>query len=125
MSIGLLKNDNALELVSRPSGNVTVGDTTYTPAQIGTLTGDIQFDDTATFAGIGWDWSRAASVFGMSLDIGLLDQGDPMVTLRGNGALLGNPSFEQDVRAEEIDLAAEASDFDLVPFLSVGFQFRF
>jgi hypothetical protein len=125
LSIGLLKNDNALELVSRPSGNVTVGDTTYTPAQIGTLTGGIRFDDTATFAGVGWDWSRDASLFGMSLDIGLLDQGDPVVTLRGNGTLLGNPSFEQDIRAEEVELAAEASDFDLVPFLSVGFQFRF
>jgi hypothetical protein len=125
LSVGLLKNDNALELVSRPSGNVTVGDTTYTPAQVGTLTGSLQFDGTATFAGLGWDWSRDASLFGMSLDIGVVDQGDPVATLRGSGTLLGNPSFEQDIRAEEIELAGEASDFDLVPFLSVGFQFRF
>ena len=125
LSVGFLKNDNALELLSRPSGNVTVGDTTYTPAQIGTLTGSLQFDGTATFAGLGWDWSRDASIFGMSLDIGVVDQGDPVATLRGNGTLLGSPSFEQDIRAEEIELAGEASDFDLVPFLSVGFQFRF
>jgi hypothetical protein len=78
-----------------------------------------------TFAGLGWDWSRDASLFGMSLDIGVVDQGDPVATLRGSGTLLGNPSFEQDIRAEEIELAGEASDFDLVPFLSVGFQFRF
>jgi hypothetical protein len=125
LSIGILKNDNALELVSRPTGNVTVGDTTYTPSQIGTLTGSMQFDGTATFAGVGWDWSRGKRLFGMSLDLGVVDQGNPVVTLQGNGTLLGNPSFEQDIKAEEAELAGEASDLDLVPFLSVGFQFRF
>jgi hypothetical protein len=125
LSLGIMKNDNALELFSRPTSNQTIGDTTYTPAQIGTLTGSIAFDDTATFAGVGWDWSRDASVFGMSLDIGVVDQGDPVVTLRGNGTLLGNPAFQQDINAEAADIAGEASDYDLVPFLSVGFQFRF
>jgi hypothetical protein len=125
MSLGIMRNDNGLELVSRPTSNQTIGDTTYTPAQIGTLTGNIGFDDTATFAGLGWDWSRDASLFGMSLDIGLVDQGDPVVTLRGNGTLLGNPAFQQDINAEAAELSAEASDLDLVPFLSVGFQFRF
>ena len=76
-------------------------------------------------AGVGWDWSRDKRLFGMSLDIGVVDQGDPVVTLQGNGTLLGNPSFEQDINAEEIELAGEASDLDLVPFLSLGFQFRF
>jgi hypothetical protein len=125
LSLGFLKNDNRLELVSRPTANLIVGDTTYTPAQIGTLTGDLRFDDTATFAGIGWDWSRDKRIFGMSLDIGVVDQGDPVVTLRGNGTLLGNPSFEQDIDDEATQLAAEVSELDLVPFLSLGFQFRF
>jgi hypothetical protein len=125
LSLGIMKNDNALDLLSRPTTNQTIGDTTYTPAQIGTLTGSIGFDDTATFAGVGWDWSRDARVFGMSLDIGLVDQGKPVVTLRGNGTLLGNPAFQQDINAEAVELANEASDLDLVPFLTVGFQFRF
>ncbi|HUQ51037.1 MAG TPA: hypothetical protein VM692_02370 [Gammaproteobacteria bacterium] len=125
LSLGIMKNDNALELVSRPTTNQTIGDTTYTPAQIGTLTGSLHFDDTAPFAGLGWDWSRDARLFGMSLDIGVVNQGDAVVTLRGNGNLLGNPAFEQDINAEAAELAAEGSDFDLVPFLSVGFQFRF
>jgi len=125
LSVGFLKNDNALELVSRPTGNVTVGDTTYTPAQVGTLTGSMHFDDTATFAGVGWDWSRDARVFGMSLDLGIVDQGAPVVTLQGNGTLLGNPAFEQDINAEEAELADAASDLDMVPFMTIGFQFRF
>lgn len=125
LSLGIMKNDNALELVSRPATSQTIGDTTYTPAQIGVLLGSIGFDDTATFAGIGWDWSRDASVFGMSLDIGVVDQGKPVVTLRGSGTLLGDPAFQQDINAEAVQLTDEASDLDLVPFLSLGFQFRF
>jgi opacity protein-like surface antigen len=125
LSVGLLKNDNGLEAVSRPTGNVTVGDTVYTPAQIGALQGTIRFDDTATFVGVGWDWSRDRRLFGMSFDLGLLKQGDPVVTLRGNGTLLGDPAFEQDIRAEEAELAASTDDFDVIPFVAVGLLFRF
>lgn len=125
LSLALMQNDNRLELFSRPTENITVGDTTYTPSQIGTLTGGMGFDDTATMAGIGWDWSRDKSLFGMSLDLGVVDQGAPTVTLRGSGTLLDNPAFEQDLRDEANQLAVEAEDLDLVPFLSLGFQFRF
>jgi hypothetical protein len=125
LSAGFMRNDNALELFSRPTTNQQIGDTTYTPSQIGTLTGSLRFDDSATFAGLGWDWSRDKGLFGMSLDLGVVDQGDPIVTLRGSGSLLGNPAFEQDINAEAAELADEASDLDLVPYLSLGFQFRF
>jgi hypothetical protein len=61
----------------------------------------------------------------MSFDLGLLKQGDPVVTLRGNGTLLGDPAFEQDIRAEEAELAASTDDFDVIPFVAVGLLFRF
>jgi hypothetical protein len=125
LSLGIMQNDNRLELFSRPTQSVTIGNETYTPSQIGTLTGAMEFDDTATMAGIGWDWSRDKSLFGMSLDIGVVDQGSPVVTLRGNGTLLGDSDFEDDIAAEAIELANEAEDLDLVPFVSLGFQFRF
>jgi hypothetical protein len=125
LSAGILKNDNGLEAMSRPTGNVTIGDTVYTPSQVGTLEGNVTFDDTATYLGVGWDWSRDKRIFGMSFDLGLVDQGSPVVTLRGNGSLLGNPSFEQDIDAEERELAAEFDDLDLVPYLTLGFVFRF
>lgn len=126
LSAGLLKNDNGLRAVAQPTGNQQVGDTTYTPSQIGTLRGNVEFDDTATFVGLGWDWSRDKRIFGMSFDIGMLDQGDPTVTLTGNGTLLGDPSFQQDIDAEEAELQRSLDgDVDLVPYASLGFVFRF
>lgn len=125
LSLGVMRNDSRLDAESRPTGNVEVGDTTYTPAEVGTLTGRIGFDDTAVYAGLGWDWSRKNSRFGTSFDIGVLDQGAPAVSLRGSGTLLGNPAFEQDIAAEQADLQDSVDDLDLVPYLTVGFMFRF
>lgn len=124
LSAGLMKNDNRLELTSRPTGNVTVGNTTYTAEEAGTLLGRVGADDTATFLGVGWDWSRDKRLFGMSLDLGLVDQGDPAVTLRGTGTLFGDPVFQQDIDAEITQIEDEI-DYGAVPFLSLGFQFRF
>lgn len=122
---GLLRNDNRLEAVSRSAGNITVGDTTYTPAEIGTLTGRVAFDDTAPFVGIGWDWSRQTERFGVSFDLGVVRQGTPQVSLQADGAIVGDPAFASDVAAEETELADSLEDFDLLPFASLGLVFRF
>jgi hypothetical protein len=123
LTAGLLSNDNRLELVSTTSGNIFIGDTLYTPQQAGTLVGRAGFDD-ALLLGVGWDWSRDKR-FGMSLDLGALDQGEPTVTLVGTGSLFANPAFRQDIATETAELEDELSDFDVVPFLTLGFVFRF
>jgi hypothetical protein len=122
---GLLRNDNRLEAVSRSQGNVTIGDTTYTPDQVGTLTGVVSFDDTAPFIGVGWDWSRNKELFGVSFDLGLISQGGPTVSLTGDGDLLGDPVFDADIAAEEAELRDSLDDLDLFPYLTLGFVFRF
>jgi hypothetical protein len=122
LTAGLLSNDNRLEAESRPTSNIVIGDTSYTPQQVGTLLGRASFDD-GLFLGVGWDWSRDKR-FGVSLDLGMLDQGAPAVTLRGTGTLLGNSAFQADIAAETTQLDDSLADLDLVPFLSLGFVFR-
>ena len=126
LSAGFLDNDNRLRMVARPTSNETIGDTTYTPSQMGTLQGNVGFDDTALFLGVGWDWSRGKR-FGTAFDVGLIDQGEAVVTLTGNGTLFGDPSFEQDINAEEAELQRDLNDDvgDVVPYVSLGFVFRF
>jgi hypothetical protein len=124
-SAGLLHNNNGLNGNSRPTSNVTIGDTSYTPAQVGVLTTTVDFKQTAPFLGLGWDWSRKRRHFGMSFDMGVLDQGSPRVTLRGSGTLLGNPAFQQDIATEQAQLRDSLSDLDLLPYVTVGFVIRF
>jgi hypothetical protein len=123
LTAGYLKNDNRLEAVSTPSGNVTIGDTVYTPQQVGTLVGRASFDD-ATMLGLGWDWSRARR-FGVSLDLGALDQGAPNVDLIGTGPALGSPAFQADIAAERAELEEALADLDVLPYVTLGFVFRF
>ena len=125
LSGGFMRNDNRLEAVGRSTGNTTIGDTTYTPQEIGTLSGLVSFDDTAPFVGVGWDWSRGKRLFGMSFDIGVVSQGAPRVALTGTGTLLGDPAFESDIAAEEAELTRSLDDLELVPYMTLGFVFRF
>ena len=125
LTLGVLSNDNALETASRLSGSVTVGDTTYTPAEVGTLRGTVGFDDTAPFAGVGWDWSRAKQRFGVSFDLGVVSQGSPVVSLTADGSLIGDPAFQSDLAAEELELQESLDDLDLAPYVTLGFIFRF
>lgn len=125
VSAGLLLNDNELNAVSRAADDVTVGGRTYTPEEVGTLRGVVEFDDTAPYAGVGWDWSRSRRAFGVSLDLGVVSQGSPVVSLSADGGLAEDPMFEDDIRAEERELQESLDDFDLMPYASLGFVFRF
>lgn len=125
LSIGVLRNDNELTALSRVSEPVTVGGTTYAPEDVGTLRGAVGFDDTAPYAGIGWDWSRNRRLFGISFDLGVVSQGTPAVSLSADGGIADDPMFEDDIRAEERELQESLDDFDLVPYASLGFVFRF
>ena len=125
LSAGVLHNKNGLDGSSHPSGNVTIGNHTYTPAQVGVLTTTVGFKETAPYLGVGWDWSRKRKHFGMSLDLGILDQGSPLVALRGSGTLLGDPAFQADIVREEAELRDSLSDLDKLPYVTVGFVIRF
>jgi hypothetical protein len=122
---GLLRNDNGLDAVSRVASSVVIGGNVYTPAEVGTLSARAAFERTAPFAGVGWDWSRSKRLFGVSFDLGLLDQGSPTVTLRADGGLVADPRFEDDLAAERAELDDALQDFDLIPYATLGFVFRF
>ena len=125
LSAGILSNDNGMEAFSRPTTDIVIGATTYTPADIGSLRGDVEFDSTAPYVGIGWDWSRKKRRFGVSLDLGLLKQGAPQLTLSTDGILNNDPGLQADLVVEQVELEAALDDLDLLPFATLGFVFRF
>jgi hypothetical protein len=125
LSAGVLQNDNGALAESNVTQPVDIGGMTYTPAEIGTLRGVIDFsDDIAPFVSLGWDWSRSKR-FGIALDLGLLNQGAPRVTLTADGTLTGDPLFEADLAREEAELEDALSDLDIFPFITLGLIFRF
>jgi hypothetical protein len=125
VTLGVLRNDNGLDAQARLSGPTQIGDTTYPPAAIGTLSADVSFDDFSTFVGLGWDWSRKHEHFGLSFDLGLLDQGAPRLGLISDGPLNGVPQFDADLEAERVQLQDDLDSLDLFPFATLGFVYRF
>lgn len=124
ISAGIVKNNNEFQGDAASQNSYTVGGNTYTPQQIGTLTGLITFDDTAPYASIGWAQSLGSSGFGLAFEVGVLLQGEPKATLTATGAL-SDPQLQSDLQAEEAALEQDMSEFDTYPVISLGISYKF
>lgn len=114
-------------LSATPTAPVTVGDTTFTPDQVGRLEGDASFEDTAPFIGLGYDntftgdghWGfrfmAGAALFG-SADVSLASVG---------GTLSGDPTLQEEIAKEEARIEDDVEDYQVYPIVSVGFNYRF
>lgn len=121
ISAGYFSNDNAIGLEATPTGPQEIGDTTYTPAEIGTLTGDVAFDDTAPYFGLGWGRLTGAKRLGFLVDLGFLKQGSGDVTLVSSTGLVA----QDDLDAEVAEIEDDIKDYDFWPVLSFGLAIRF
>ncbi|HEY9658595.1 MAG TPA: hypothetical protein V6C65_09105, partial [Allocoleopsis sp.] len=96
---GWVHNGNALTLSGQPdqNGNYTFNGQTYSGSQVGTVNAGLGFGSSATYLGIGWggngDW-------GMTLDIGAMNQGTPKFSLNASAAA-SNPQLQNDVNQQQ------------------------
>jgi hypothetical protein len=125
VSIGGRINNTEIGIVGRPTTSVTVGGTTYTPQQIGTLSGTVTTDDFAPQLTMGYGGTLAKG-FTLGAEIGVLWQGQPQIdNLRGTGLLAGTPQLQADIEREEREIENEMDDYELWPILQVEFLYRF
>jgi hypothetical protein len=125
ISLGGRINNTDIDLVGRPTTNVTVGNTTYTPQQIGTLSGTVTTDDFAPMLTIGYGGTLAEG-FTMGAEIGVLWQGEPEIgNLQGSGLLASTAQFQADIEREEREIEDDLSDYDMWPILQFEFLYRF
>ncbi len=123
---GLMINNNKLDLIATPSGSYTIGGTTYTAAEVGSLTGKLDFDDVAPYVGVGWGnpFGRKGN-WSFNFDLGVMFQGSPKISFSTNGTLASNAAFQADVEREKKDLEGELDDFDIYPVIAFGITYRF
>ena len=124
VTAGLFSNNNEIDLKAIPTMDQEIGGTSYTPMEIGTLSGDVTFDDTAPYFGIGWGNIARGKRVGFMFDAGILKQGSGEVSLTTNGTLQSDP-FLFDLAAEAMELEDDISDFDIWPVISFGLSIRF
>jgi len=126
ISGGLISMDHTLDLDATPSGNVNIGDNEYTPAQIGTLSGDVEIDGVAPYVGIGWgDPMDRSKRWGFYCDLGVAFTDSPDVALSANGTLASDPAFQANLAKERDEIEDDLEPFKFYPVISLGIYYRF
>ena len=126
LTVGAYQNNNEVQLVSVSAPSYLIGNnpTPYQPADVGTLTAVAGFDSVAPYLGAGFDFD-IFDRFGLSLDFGVLWQGDPTVSMIADGLLASDPTFLADLNAEIAELQNEVEDMKAYPVISLGVNFNF
>ena len=122
---GVLFNGNEFLMTGRPSAGQTydINGTTYTSAQVGTLTGKLSFNKSAPYFGIGWG-NRPNGSWGFTGDIGAVYQGKPKLSLEATGAA-ATAGLSSNLEAERQRTEQDLQSFKWYPVLSFGLYFRF
>ena len=123
---GAMYNGNSFESNANYGVDIVIGGITYSAADVGVLTADIDFNAFVPYVGIGWDTTFGDdSGFGFSCDLGVLFQGAPQVDFTTTGLLAADSGFLADLAAEEEELQDSMDSFTIFPVVSVGISYRF
>ncbi len=126
VSAGLLYNGDNGELVGEPTDAMHIGDTRYTPAEIGALTYKVDFRKIAPYLGIGvGNPLRKDRKVSFTFDIGIVFQGSPDVALSSDSSLADVPSFQRDLERERAELEDDIHNLKYYPVIAFGVTYRF
>jgi hypothetical protein len=120
---GGMWNGNKLAGTATPNATVQIGDTTYSDADIGTLTAGMTFRKFAPYLGLGLGGRGKVGFF---FDLGIVFQGSPEITYTATTSLTGaaRTYFDQQVQREIDNIDEDLRLFKYYPVVSLGLRFR-
>lgn len=126
ISSGLIINQNKLEGKAKLSTTETIGNNTYTSAQIGTLKATMDFNNVSPYVGLGWGNAVGKDKkWGFTSNIGVVFQGTPNVKMSATGLLASDSTFLADLDRESKDFEDALNEFKYYPVLSIGLTYKF
>ncbi len=126
LSGGLFYNKNNINATARPQSSYTIGNNTYTAAQIGSVSANIDFKTMVPYLGIGWGNAVGKDKrLGFVFDLGIVYQGSPDVSMQATGLVASDPTFQADLAQEEQQLQNDVYDFKYYPVISLGMSYQF
>jgi hypothetical protein len=108
-----------------PLAAVDIGGQSYSPQDIGVLSGVFVTREIAPYAGIGFGRVGGRRGLGFVVDMGVAFQGEPDVELVASGPISALPEFRSNLAREALDIANDARAFRFYPVLSLGLAFGF
>ncbi len=121
---GLVFNDNAIDVVAAPAASYAIGGQTFDADQVGNLRGNVGFDDLVPYLGFGWNVPVAPKT-ALSLELGVVFQGSPQLTLTADGTLSGETLFQGELAAEQAKFQDDIGKYEYFPVIALGVQRRF
>ncbi|MDD5482291.1 MAG: hypothetical protein PHP98_01375 [Kiritimatiellae bacterium] len=123
---GFILNHNRPGLDAKLNETQKIGGHDYTPEEIGTLSGSVNFKKFAPYAGIGFGNAVGPHTsWNFVFDLGVMFQGSPDISLTADGSKSGDPVFQADLAQEEGNVQDEADKFRFYPVLAVGISYQF
>ena len=124
LTAGARINGNGADVTATPGSSVRIGNDTFTPAQLGSLSGSLKYNRFTPYLGIGYS-GRIASWLELGLDLGVLYQGKPRVSLAASGPFATNPTLQADLAQEERDVRNRLDFTTWYPALTLAALFHF
>lgn len=118
--------DVSADVTLDPEARITLGEHTYEPGEVGTISGVHRSRTTAAFALVGFG-ANAPGGFGVSLDLGVAFLGDAQVELEATGSsVVGTADFRRHLDQEQENIADRAATYlKYWPIASVTVRFGF
>jgi hypothetical protein len=120
---GLMFIRNPTTFDARYSGQINIGENTYTNEEVGALTGNLDHGSTAPYLvlGLGRQTNRGIGIF---LDLGAAFLDEQRMSYTTTGTLSGDPTFEAELQAEAREIEDEVNKYVKVyPILSAGIRY--
>ncbi len=121
VTLGVLGNGNEITAKADSLTSYVIGGTTYTAADVGTLTAKVDFRRAAPYLGIGWGGAIGTSGLGFYADLGVMYQGSPRARL----SVTGSGVSAADLAREQAEFQASVDDYEYQPVLGLGLSFSF
>jgi len=119
VSGGLMISTSSFDLTGELDGPVDIGGTSYTPAEVGNLTGTLETRDVSPYIGLGFG-NPATSRVGFFLELGVAFHGNPDPSATADGPIAALPGFQQDLDQEVQEIRDDVENFVVYPVLSIG-----
>jgi hypothetical protein len=128
---GLVYNGTRFNAAAQPNGvgGFTLNGHAYSAADVGLLTGRIDYRKAAPYLGIGWGNALAsASRWSTNVDLGVFYQGNPNVSLASVGCTTSETvckALASDVAAERLHLRDDVDALKVYPVVRASIGYRF
>lgn len=126
LSLGYYLNRNQATMQAKPSNDVQIGSRTFTPAEVGTLRGEMDYGRFAPYFGLGYDNTfRNTGSWSFAFRAGFLYMGQSQVSLSATGTLKNNLAFLKDLAEEQEAIEGVLDVLRFYPVMALAVRYRF